>query len=63
VACSIHIVKKNGIRSLFRKPGQEEPRRLGRIMQMSVFERKMMGGLDVFVRVMVRGSGRFFCSS
>jgi hypothetical protein len=34
-----HIVKKKGIQSLARKPEQEEPRRLGRIMQMSVFGR------------------------
>jgi hypothetical protein len=42
----MHIVKK-GIQSLIIKPEKEEPRwRLGRIMEMSVFERKMMEGLD-----------------
>jgi hypothetical protein len=38
----MHIVKKKGIQSLLRKPEKEEPRRLGRIMEMPVFERKMM---------------------
>ena len=33
VACSLHIVKKKGIRSLLRKPEQQEPLgRLGSIM-------------------------------
>ena len=46
VACSMHIVKKKGTQSLLRKPEQEEPRwRLRRIMQMSVLERNMEGGL------------------
>jgi hypothetical protein len=49
VACNMHIVKKKGIQSFLRKPEQEEPCwRLGRIMQISVFERNMMGGLDCF---------------
>jgi len=42
----MHIVKKKGTQSLLRKPEQEEPRwRLRRIMQMSVLERNMEGGL------------------
>jgi hypothetical protein len=45
----MHIVKKKRVQSLVRKPEQEEPHwRLGRIMEMSVFERNMMGGLDCF---------------
>jgi len=48
VVCSMHIVKK-GIQSSLTKPEQEEPHwRLGRIMQMSLFERNMMGELDCF---------------
>ena len=47
VACCVHIVNKKGIQSLLRKPEKEEPCwRLGRIMQMSVLERNVMGGLD-----------------
>ena len=62
VACSMHIrSKEKVIQSLLRKPEQEEPRwRLGRIMQMSVFERNMMGELDCFC--MIRVSGRYFCT-
>jgi len=48
VACNVRIVKKKGIQRLCRKPEREEPRRLKRIMQKSVFERNMMGGFDCF---------------
>jgi hypothetical protein len=59
----MHIVNRKGIQTLVRKPEQEEPHwRVGRIMQMSVFERNRMGGLYCFVRAMVRVSRRFFCS-
>ena len=45
----MRIVKKKGIQSLLRKPEQEKPLgRLGRIIEKSVFERNVMGGLDCF---------------
>jgi len=45
----MHIVKKRGIESLFRKPEQEEPiGGLRRMIQKSVFERNRVGGFDCF---------------
>ena len=49
MACSVNVVKKKRMQSLPRKPEQEEPHwRFSRILQMSVFERNMVGGLDCF---------------
>ena len=64
MACSMHVVKRNGIQNLLQKPEQEEPlRRIGSIMLTSVFERNGMGGLDGFVRLMIQESGGFICTS
>jgi hypothetical protein len=60
----MHRVNKKGIQSLLRRPEQEEPLGgLRSIMEMTVFERNRMGGLDFFVRLKVRVSGGVFCSS
>jgi hypothetical protein len=51
----MHVVKKNGIQNLLRKPEQEEPLgRIGSIVLTSLFERNWMGGLDCFVRLMIQ---------
>ena len=45
VACSMHILKKEGVQTFVRKPEKEERLwRLWRIMWKSVFERNRTGG-------------------